>query len=169
MVRCQDIRPRASRAFPVEWVGCTMLAARQSGRIEKSLYQNQFTKSGIRAIPFSLAEQQNWASGLAHAQPEPRNPADGGFFYFFARNPLKNPNSEKLMKGVESFFPFVSFRFLSLFFHFLAWKLSLWLHEPARAGRPAVTEWPLPAPSSGVTIPACLFPHSPRLAPSLSL
>ena len=35
------------------------------------------------------------------------------FFIFFARNPLKRPDSEKEMKGNESFFPFISFPFLS--------------------------------------------------------
>jgi hypothetical protein len=35
------------------------------------------------------------------------------FFYFFARNQLKSLDSEKLMKGNESFFPFISLHFLS--------------------------------------------------------
>jgi hypothetical protein len=33
----------------------------------------------------------------------------GDFFIFFARNPLKSPDSEKLLKENESNFPFICF------------------------------------------------------------
>jgi hypothetical protein len=38
------------------------------------------------------------------------------FFIFFARNPLKSPDSEKLMKGNESKFAFISFHGLAFIY-----------------------------------------------------
>jgi hypothetical protein len=43
------------------------------------------------------------------AQPE----IAGEFFYLIGRNPLKSPDSEKLLKGNESNFPFICFHLLS--------------------------------------------------------
>jgi hypothetical protein len=42
-------------------------------------------------------------------QPETRVGRERNFFIFFARNPLKSPDSEKLMKANESYFAFICF------------------------------------------------------------
>jgi hypothetical protein len=47
-------------------------------------------------------------------QPERRADGRGVFFIFFARNPLKNPDSEKFMKTNESFFAFIDLHWLAL-------------------------------------------------------
>ena len=51
-----------------------------------------------------------------------------GFSNFFARNPLKSPDSEKKMKANESNFSFICLLFLDFFFA----KLALRLHRRRR-------------------------------------
>jgi hypothetical protein len=51
-------------------------------------------------------ERRN-ANKTLQLQPGERVEPSGNFFIFFARNPLKSPDSEKLLKVNESYFAFI--------------------------------------------------------------
>jgi hypothetical protein len=88
--------------------------------------QQRFTKNRIRARSFSVAEHASafarCAARLAEGKKlalearehNPRREFGGRrIFYFFARNPLKSPDSKKLVQGNESLFPFISLHLFS--------------------------------------------------------
>src|SRR5262249_55060880 len=78
--------------------------------------------------------ERTWSRGAPRrtprAQPDGQVEGEADFFIFFACNPLKSPDSEKLMKTNERNFPFICLHLLS----FISSEFSLRLH-PGRAGR----------------------------------
>jgi hypothetical protein len=116
---------------PIGVAGTSSGGARKNDPLRKAEFVLHLSQSrnrdlcGLAARPWDeRKDEENWSFEASCAQPGTRVQQAADFFIFSPRNPLKSHDSEKLMKGNESFFPFISLQFLS----FPCADLAPWLN-----------------------------------------